>query len=48
MQEDLKHILEIQEYDMQIIQLMRLKKERQNELDNINSVKSDLSHQALA
>ena len=32
MQEALKHILEIQEYDMQLIQLMRLKKERQNEL----------------
>lgn len=47
MQEDLKHILEIQEYDMQLIQLMRLKKERQDELDNINSVKSDLHHQAL-
>jgi uncharacterized protein len=47
MQEDLKHILEIQEYDMQLIQLMRLKKERQKELDNINSVKSDLRHQSL-
>lgn len=47
MQENLKHILEIQEYDMQLIQLMKLKKERQIELDNINSVKSDLHHQAL-
>lgn len=47
MQEDLKPILEIQEYDMQLIQLMRLKNERQNELNNINSVKSDLRHQAL-
>lgn len=47
MQEDLKHILEIQEYDMQLIQLMRLKKDRQDELNNINSVKSDLRHQAL-
>lgn len=47
MQEDLKHILEIQEYDMQLIQLMRLKKDRQDELDNINSVKSDLHHQVL-
>lgn len=46
MQENLKPILEIQEYDMQLIQLMRLKKERQDELDNINSVKSDLHHQA--
>jgi len=47
MQEALKLILEIQEYDMQLIQLMRLKKERQDELNNINSVKSDLRHQAL-
>ena len=36
----LKTILEIQELDMQMIQLMRLKKERQKELDNINAVKS--------
>lgn len=47
MQENLKHILEIQEYDMQLIQLMKLKRERQGELDNIHSVKSDLRHQAL-
>jgi uncharacterized protein len=47
MQEALKLILEIQEYDMQLIQLMRLKNERQSELDNINSVKSDLRHQSL-
>ena len=47
MQEALKPILEIQEFDMQLIQLMRLKNERQNELDNINSVKEDLRHQSL-
>jgi predicted nucleic acid-binding Zn-ribbon protein len=35
-------ILEIQELDMQMIQLMRLKQERQRELENINSVKTDL------
>ncbi len=35
-------ILEIQEFYMQMIQLMRLKQERQRELDNINSVKIDL------
>lgn len=35
-------ILEIQELDMQMIQLMRLKQERQRELENIHSVKSDL------
>ncbi len=38
----LKLILDIQELDMQMIQLMRLKNERQKELENINSVKSDL------
>jgi uncharacterized protein len=41
-------ILDIQELDMQMIQLMRLKKERQRDLDNINSVKSDLNQKALA
>ncbi len=41
----LKPILEIQELDMQMIQLMRLKKERQKELNNINSVKEDLRRQ---
>lgn len=46
MQRSLKTILEIQELDMQMIQLMRLKKERQGELDNINSVKNDLRRQA--
>lgn len=45
MLEALKPILEIQEYDMQMIQLMRLKKERQKELKNINSVKEDLRRQ---
>jgi uncharacterized protein len=38
----LKAILEIQELDMQMIQLMRLKNERQLDLANINSVKNDL------
>jgi predicted nucleic acid-binding Zn-ribbon protein len=46
MHKALKKILEIQELDMQMIQLMRLKKERQNELDNINGVKSDLRQKA--
>lgn len=35
-------ILDIQELDMKMIQLMRLKHERQRDLDNINSVKEDL------
>lgn len=44
----LKTILEIQELDMQMIQLMRLKKERLQDLDNINSVKNDLRHKGQA
>lgn len=43
----LKKILEIQELDMQMIQLMRLKRERQRELESINKVKTDLSKQVL-
>jgi uncharacterized protein len=38
----LKIILDVQEIDMQMIQLMRLKNERQKDLANINSVKTDL------
>lgn len=38
-------ILEIQEIDMQMIQLMKLKKERELELGNINAIKDDLMHQ---
>ncbi|MGK5595175.1 MAG: zinc ribbon domain regulatory protein CdsZ [Parachlamydiaceae bacterium] len=41
----LKIILEIQEFDMQLIQLMRLKKERLKELDNLNGIKSNLQKQ---
>jgi uncharacterized protein len=41
----LKIILDIQEIDMQMIQLMRLKKERQKDLANINAVKADLHRQ---
>jgi predicted nucleic acid-binding Zn-ribbon protein len=44
----LKMILMIQEIDMQMIQLMRLKKERQNDLDKINAVKNDLRRQREA
>lgn len=44
----LKAILEIQEFDMQMIQLMRLKKERLQDLDNINSVKNDLRRKGQA
>lgn len=38
-------ILEIQEFDMQLIQLMRLKKERLKELENLNGIKSNLQKQ---
>lgn len=44
----LKTILDIQEIDMQMIQLMRIKSERQKDLSNINAVKSDLAKQAEA
>jgi len=38
-------ILDIQEIDMQMIQLMRLKKERQTDLANINTAKESLHRQ---
>lgn len=45
MQNALKKILEIQEFDMQMIQLMQVKKLRREELDNIIAVKMDLRGQ---
>jgi uncharacterized protein len=47
MLEALVLILEIQEFDMQLIQLMRLKREREKELENLNSIKSNLRQQAM-
>lgn len=47
MHKSLTKILEIQERDMQMIQLMRLKQERQRELENINAVKAELDKQIL-
>lgn len=41
----LKVILDIQEYDMKMIRLMRLKTKRQHELDDVISIKKDLQHQ---
>lgn len=38
----LKTILEVQEFDMQMIQLVALKKERQREMQNVNTIKEDL------
>jgi predicted nucleic acid-binding Zn-ribbon protein len=48
MHQSLPRILEIQEFDMQMIQLMRLKRERQNELTSINTSKENLTKQAAA
>lgn len=42
MLEALKQILDIQEYDVKMIRLMRLKKDRLKELANLNSIKKDL------
>lgn len=47
MHQSLKKILDIQELDMQMIQLMRIKRERQKELEGINAVKSNLQKQVL-
>jgi uncharacterized protein len=44
-QEKLKPIIEIQELDMKMIRLMRLKKERQNELKQIEDLRADLHEQ---
>ncbi len=41
----LRPFLDIQELDIKMIRLMRLKKERQKELDNLNKIKSDLNRQ---
>jgi predicted nucleic acid-binding Zn-ribbon protein len=45
MLKSLKVILEIQEYDVKMIRLMRLKNERKYELDNIESLHTDLTTQ---
>lgn len=42
MQDTLKVILDIQEYDIKMIRLMKLKKARQKELHEIDSLKKDL------
>ncbi len=47
MNKSLKPILEIQELDMQMIQLMHLKKERLKELENIYRIRDDLRRQVL-
>lgn len=45
MLEALKSILEIQELDIKMIRLMRLKKQRQNELSQIEDLKTELKEQ---
>jgi predicted nucleic acid-binding Zn-ribbon protein len=45
MQESLKPIIEIQEFDMKMIRLMRIKRERQKELQQIEDLRSDLHAQ---
>lgn len=46
MQSELKEILEIQEIDMKMLRLLRLKKDRQNEHDKLGGIKTDLHHKA--
>ena len=45
MLQDLKIVLDIQELDMKMIRLMRLKKERLGELDHIDSLRQELHKQ---
>ncbi len=45
MQEILKPIIEIQEFDMKMIRLMRIKRERQKELKQIEELRADLHAQ---
>ena len=45
MQESLKIILEIQELDMKMLRLTRVKKERQKELEHIHALKTDFHKQ---
>jgi predicted nucleic acid-binding Zn-ribbon protein len=45
MLQDLKVVLDIQEFDMKMIRLMRLKKERLKELDHIDSLRQELRKQ---
>ncbi|MDF2550115.1 MAG: hypothetical protein K0S07_1182 [Chlamydiales bacterium] len=47
MLKSLKVILEIQELDIKMIRLMRLKRDRQKELAHIKSIKEDLKKQVL-
>lgn len=48
MLETLKEVLDIQELDMQMIRLMRLKRERQRELGHVAAIRKDLEAKVLA
>lgn len=48
MKESLKVILEIQELDMKMIRLMRVKKERQKELSHLHSIINDFKRQVVS
>lgn len=45
MLQSLKVVLDVQELDMKMLRLMRLKKERQSELEHIESLRQDLKDQ---
>ena len=45
MQENLRPILDIQELDMKMIRLMRVKKERQKKLEQIQAIRKELHAQ---
>ena len=45
MKEALKLILDIQELDMKMLRLMRVKKERQKEIEQIEALRKELHHQ---
>ena len=47
LREALKVVLDIQELDIQMIRLMRLKRERQMELVRLRSLRDDLHHQVV-
>ena len=47
LREALKTILDVQELDIQMIRLMRLKRERVSELERIRGLRDDLHHQVV-
>ena len=47
MLKSLKVVLQIQEFDMKMLRLMKLRKERVKELENIQFLKNDLRKQLM-